>query len=297
MKRLGMVYLAAIATVASSPAFAVGIFAPAAGQAGSQAIAADDPTIAGWASEFSNYQVGAEVDAGFQTPARALGAAGDSDGDGETSFTSDIVSLGRGGQITLMFDTPLTDGPGFDFAVFENSFSDGFLELARVEVSSNGVDFFAFDAFSLSPGPVGGFGSVDPTNIEQVAGKYRGGFGTPFDLEQLAGTPGLDVSRVGFVRLVDIIGDGSSPNDLDPARLAAWLGIPPEDLAPALVDIAANAPAAIYDPFPTVGSAGFDLDAVAAINLLPIPVPGAAWFFASALGALLGMRRPRLSKP
>lgn len=289
MKRLTMICLAAIATASGPPALAVGIFAPAAGQAGSQAIAADDQAIVGWASGFSNYLVGPEVDRGFQTPERALGIAGDSDGDGDVNFTGDIVSLGRGGEITLTFDTPLTNGAGFDFAVFENSFSDTFLELARVEVSSNGVDFFSFDAFSLTPDPVGGFGSVDPTNIEQVAGKYRGGFGTPFDLEQLAGTPGLDVNNIGFVRLVDIIGDGSAANDLNAPSLAAWLGIPEDELSPVLADIADNAPAVIYDAFPTVGSAGFDLDAVAAINV--VPVPGAVWLFVSALGCLIGSRR------
>ena len=35
--------------------------------------------------------------------------------------TSNAVTLGRNGQITLTFDSPLRDGFGSDFAVFENS--------------------------------------------------------------------------------------------------------------------------------------------------------------------------------
>ncbi|MFN6048554.1 MAG: T9SS C-terminal target domain-containing protein, partial [Bacteroidota bacterium] len=47
-----------------------------------------------------------------------------------------VVSLGDGGIATLTFDPPITNGDGFDFAVFENTFLDTFLELAFVEVST-----------------------------------------------------------------------------------------------------------------------------------------------------------------
>jgi len=244
-----------------------GPFGPAAGQPGSQAIAYDDAGIKAWATGYENYVPGTDLDAEFQTPARALGVAGDSDGTG-AGVTFDIVSLGRGGSITLIFDTPIVDGSGFDFAIFENSFNDVFLELAKVSVSSDGVNFVQFDALSTVPAPVNGFGSVDATDLEQIAGKYRGGFGTPFDLAQLAGNPLLDVNNVSYVRLQDIIGDGSASNDLTPETLAHRLGIDVSELSPALLNIANNAPAAIYDPYPTVGSAGFDLDAVAVLNQL-----------------------------
>ena len=36
--------------------------------------------------------------------------------------------VGDGGSAILTFDTPIANGPGFDFAVFENGFSDTFLE-------------------------------------------------------------------------------------------------------------------------------------------------------------------------
>ncbi|MEZ4549679.1 MAG: hypothetical protein R2874_04140 [Desulfobacterales bacterium] len=57
------------------------------------------------------------------------------------------VVLGRGGSIILTFDPPVENGEGWDFAVFENSFNDFNLELAFVEVSSNGTDFSGLTLF------------------------------------------------------------------------------------------------------------------------------------------------------
>ncbi|MEX2114133.1 MAG: PEP-CTERM sorting domain-containing protein [Pirellulales bacterium] len=219
---------------------AVGIagpYAPAAGQAGSTAIFKDDPAIVAWATNYQNYTFGPNVVAAWQTPAKALAqAVGDS---------FDIVSLGDGGQITLTFAHSITDGPGYDFAVFENGFADTFLEIAYVEVSSNGNDFFRFANDSLTASPVGGFGAVDPTNITGLAGKYRQGYGTPFDLAELSGaSPLLDVNLVSHVRILDVVGDG------------------------AYFDTSGDV---IYDLYPTTGSGGFDLDAVGVMNAVPEP--------------------------
>ena len=52
-----------------------------------------------------------------------------------------ILSLGDGGEATLTFSTPISNGQGADFAIFENSFSATFLELGLVEVSSDGQNF------------------------------------------------------------------------------------------------------------------------------------------------------------
>ena len=211
---------------------AAGPYAPAAGQEGSTAIADDSTAIVAWATSVESYSPGAEVDIAFQTPERSLGAPDGTPGD--------VVSLGRGGEITLQFENPIRDGLGPDFAVFENGFSDTFLELAFVEVSSNGTDFVRFTNDSLTDGPVDTFGAVDPTEINNLAGKFRHLFGTPFDLSELVGAdPNLDVNRVTHVRLVDIVGDGSATDSSG--------------------DV-------IYDPFPTTGSAGFDLDAIAVLN-------------------------------
>ncbi len=209
-----------------------GPYAPAADQPGSTAIYMDDELFVQWADDWQDYQIGDGVDAEFQTPEKALGKAlGD---------TADIVSLGRGGEITLTFDRPIRNGPGWDFAVFENGFRDTFLELGFVEVSSDGVNFFQFPNDSRTPGLVDAFGSVDPTNITGFAGKYRLGYGTPFDLEELADVnSGLNVNYVTHVKIVDITGDGTFRDTS---------GTP------------------IYDPYPTVSSAGVDLEAIGVIH-------------------------------
>ncbi|WP_125468846.1 PKD domain-containing protein [Methylomagnum ishizawai] len=208
-----------------------GPFAPAAGQAGSTAIAKGSPLFTAWATGWQDYRPGTDVDAGWQTPPKALGpAVGDA---------YDIVSLGNGGSITLTFAQPIADGDGSDFAVFENSLSDTFLELAWVEVSSNGTDFYRFPNYSYTPSKVGAFGAVDPTNIDGLAGKYRQGYGTPFDLSDLSGIPDLDLNNIGYVRIKDILGNGTEQ------------------------DSSGNP---IYDPYKTTGSAGFDLDAIGVIH-------------------------------
>lgn len=213
-----------------------GPYAPAAGEPGSTAIHKDDGSFKGWATGYRNYAVGSNVNAEFQTPAKALGkAVGDA---------FDIVSLGRGGRITLTFGTVIGNGDGPDFAVFENSFSDTFLELAWVDVSTDGTTFARFPNDSLTSDPVGGFGTLDPTDVEGLAGKYRQGYGTPFDLAELSDAPevqdgSVNLTRIRYVRLVDIVGDGNASDTSG--------------------DV-------IYDPYPTVGSAGFDLDAVGVIH-------------------------------
>jgi hypothetical protein len=219
-------------------------FPPPAGREGSTAIYMDDPPLVGWATGYENYEPGTHLDAAWQTPEQAVGKASG------TSYN--VVSLGRGGRVTLIFDPPIQNGEGWDFAVFENAFNDYHLELAYVEVSSNGADFVRFDSVSLMPGPVSGYGSVDATLIDGLAGKYRQGFGTPFDLSDLAEKDAVqsgmvDISQISHVRIIDIVGDGS------------------------YLDSRGNP---IYDPYPTYGSAGFDLDAIGVSNGAPYPDGG-----------------------
>ena len=220
-----------------------GPYPPAADEFGSHAISKDDPSFVGWASAYVDYMVGDAVDAIWQEPLNALGPA--------EGTSWDCVALGRGGRITLTFDQVIQNGDGWDFAIFENSFSDFYLELAFVEVSSNGVDFVRFDATSLTVTPVPGFGNIDPTDVDGLAGKYRQGFGTPFDLEELATksevlSGNVDLMQITHIRIVDIVGDGSSLDSRSEP---------------------------IYDPYPTAGSAGFDLDAVGVSNGADYP-PG-----------------------
>ncbi len=228
--------------------------APEAGTAGSTAIHMSSNVIVAWAAGYTNLQYGTAVDAEFKTPELVLGPA--------LGTTHDIVCLGRGGQITLTFTDGIGDGPGADFAVFENSFDDYFLELAHVEVSSDGIHFVRFPGYSTTPDPVGGFGGLYTGWIHNLASKYRKEYGTPFDLgelqlaydAQLAGNtdfssafassltnnfPHLDLNHITHLRLIDIVGDGSAFD----ARGSV-----------------------IYDPYPTISSAGFDLDAVGVLN-------------------------------
>jgi hypothetical protein len=258
-KWLYMAMVVALACMGFALPAGAGPYAPAAGQPGSTAVHVSDNNLQAWATGWRDYVPGADVNPTLQTPDKALGTAG------EDPF--DIVCLGRGGRITLTFAGAITDGPGWDFAVFENSFSDVFLELAFVEVSSNGTDFFRFGNDSLTAAPVTAFGTVDPTDVDGLAGKYRRGYGTPFDLALLAGaSPLLDVNQVGFVRLVDIVGGGTDPD----------------------VDTSGDV---IYDPFPTSGSAGFDLDAVGVRNAAPLPVPATSTLLGGGLIGLLGLSR------
>ena len=208
----------------------------------SAGIAATNPAIRCWADGWSDYAPGPNVEAPWQTPSNATGAAqGSLDGLGATNG---IVSLGDNGRITLTFPAPIADGPGPDFAVFENAFADTFLELAYVEVSSDGTNFVRFPSHCLETNWIDTYGATnasDPTAYGGFAGKTAQGTGTPFDLRALAGKPGLDVRRVTHVRLVDVFGDGSNADSY---------GNP------------------VFDPTPTFGSGGFDLDAVGVLNPL-----------------------------
>ena len=181
--------------------------------------------------------------AGFGNESLAVGPAGTS--------TSNAVSLGDGGSATLTFAKPIVNGNGPDFAVFENAIRNNttggyFLELAFVEVSSDGERFVRFPATSLTPTAtqVGSFGEIDPTYINNLAGKYEVGYGTPFDLEELADSTGIDINNITHVRVVDVIGT------IDPqyATYDAFGHI-------------------VNDPYPTnFNSGGFDLTGVAVLH-------------------------------
>ena len=157
-----------------------------------------------------------------------------------------MVSLGDYGIAVLTFDIPIQNGDGYDFAVFENSLNNTFLEMAFVEVSSDGVNYFRFPCVSNSPTDVqvDNGGSVDPTLVHNLAGKYRAGWGTPFDLEELAGNDDLDINNITHIRLVDVVGC------VEP-RYAT------RDSHGHIIN----------DPYPTpFYSSGFDLDGVAVMN-------------------------------
>lgn len=250
-------FFVAVTVLALTRYALAGPFPPAAGQVGSDAVAGSDARFMVWANAAeitrgpTNIASANPVEAGFGDAADATGPA---DATPDDPYT--VVSLGDGGSAMLTFPAPFGDVAGPDFAVFENSFSSSFLELAHVEVSSDGVHFFRFSSLSLTPSSanIGEGGSVNPTNIRNLAGKYLAGYGTPFDLAELRHvSPDLDIQRITHVRVIDVIGTN------DPAHAS-------HDSVGAIV----------IDPYPTnYYTGGFDLDAVGAFS--PTTTTFAAW--------------------
>ncbi len=164
-----------------------------------------------------------------------------------TAVTTDVVVLGRGGAITLDLETPISEGEGAELAVWENGIAVDnrlFAELAYVEVSSDGVVFARFPVACENDQKVSAYGSLDTALYSGFAGLHEAGTGTAFDLGKLASLPAVtdghvDLGAIRYVRIVDVIGDGSETDGE---------GRP------------------IYDPYPTSGTAGFDLNAVGVLT-------------------------------
>lgn len=175
------------------------------GTAGSTAIHKDSSIFVAWATTCTvqrGWQQINDTSLGYVTTGDTTMAVGHADG-------VQVVSLGDGGSAILGFEKPIKNGPGFDFAVFENAFIDEFLELAFVEVSSDGVNFYRFKATSNTQTDVqmGPFDyNADATLINNLAGKYRAMYGTPFDLEEMIGISGLNVDSITYVKVIDVVG-------------------------------------------------------------------------------------------
>jgi hypothetical protein len=237
---------AMLLTVLCSSA-ALGQFAPQVGVPGSTEIHKGSPLIKAWASSCTirrGFQHIENPSLGYTTLGDHNSALGMANGE--------VVSLGDSGVATVAFVQALYNGAGPDFAVFENAFQnpankeEAFMELAFVEVSSDGAHFFRFPATSNTPTATQVKGAGDYMNarlVNNLAGKYIAQNGTPFDLEELKGTEGLDVDHITHIRIIDAIGSVGSAGSKD------QLG------------------QVVNDPYPTpFGTGGFDLDAVAALN-------------------------------
>lgn len=210
-----------------------GSFCGAVGTEGCDAIAHTHPAIIGWATGCTVVRGPVDI-VDPNGPHVRFGE--ESYGTGVASLdTRDAVSLGDGGSAVLTFESPIRNVAGPDFAVFENSFNDSFLELAFVEVSTDGEHYVRFPSTSLTPTAtqVGSNGSVNPTKLNNLAGKYRIGYGTPFDLEELRDSAGIDIDSIVYVRVVDVVGTinpqyathdayGHMVNDPYPTKDTIW---------------------------------------------------------------------------
>ena len=220
-----------------------GPFTGIVGTAGCEAIAANSSAILGWATGCT-LELGKQNISVDTSHLVSYGTAQDAIGPCSMNNNLSVVSLGDGGSATLTFAHPIKNGEGPDFAVYENGFDDYFLELAFVEVSSDGQRFVRFPATSLTQTVRQLSGNVDATYINNLAGKYRSGYGTPFDLAELADSTGIDINNITHVRVVDVVG---SINPLY-ATYDAYGHM-------------------VNDPFPTNSySSGFDLDGVAVLH-------------------------------
>ncbi len=213
-------------------------FPPAAGLPGSTAIPSNSIYIDEWVDEVEVIRGPMDI----SQPSLGLASIGDADA-AEGPSDPGVVSLGDGGQAIITLSSSISNHEGFDFAVFENGFSADFLELAFVEVSSDGENYFRFPSFSntSTEEQIGPFNILDATYIHNLAGKYESQFGTPFDLMDLDTVLGLDISSITHIKIIDVVGSVQEVY--------------------ASYDSQGNI---INDPWPTAfESSGFDLESVA----------------------------------
>ena len=118
--------------------------------------------------------------------------------------STDVLSLGCGGSITLAFDgRGIENGPGVDFDVFENPFvvnDETFAEPGQVLVSADGTTWWEFTCEPTGDGtwPPEGCAGVTPTGdvTHHAVGSTRAG-GDGFDLSEVG------LSSVRYVRIRD----------------------------------------------------------------------------------------------
>lgn len=222
-------------------------FPPQAGEQGSDAIAASDVRIVGWAT-------GCTVQRGWQNIADTT--LGRTSSGNESSVIGaaglQALSLGDGGSAIITFDKPIKDSSGPDFAVFENGFInpqnglEAYLEYAFVAVSSDGTHYVTFPPTSLTQdtAQIDNFTYMDAQLVNNLAGKYASGYGTPFDLSELADSPNLDIENIRYVKITDVVGS------LNP-QYASY------DKDGRIIN----------DPFPSpYPTGGFDLNAIAVLH-------------------------------
>ena len=181
------------------------------------AIAASSPDFVEWANAILPLGAGTHLAPRGSTSVSLTGfnSLGDPDAD-------QIAHGDSPGYLTVTFPTGIRNWTGADFAVFKNGFTYGspnglFMELAYVEVSTNGLAFAQFPSISTITAPVvesGAFAGFDTSNVYNLAGKHASGYGTPFNLDDLLTDPlvlsgSVNLANIQCVRLFNIPGSGA----------------------------------------------------------------------------------------
>jgi hypothetical protein len=217
-------------------------FAPGPQDLNSTAIYKNSNSFSFWATEI-------EIERGWQSIAdTTIGKT--SIGDNLSAIgkaNNKIISLGDAGFAIIQFPFPIYNVAGNDFAIFENGFAQNesaenlyFMELAKVEVSEDGITYIPFESTSNIDNSIQklSFETSNCTYVNNLAGKYPINYGTPFDLDEL----GLD--SILFIKVIDVVGS----IDTNFATYDSQMNI-------------------INDPYPTAfTSGGFDLNAIGALN-------------------------------
>ena len=239
------------------------------------AVPAGGQTASFFASRIVEYAPG-DGNSLFPDPSLALGGPR-----GDAAGSLHVVTLGVQGELVLGFELgqAVTDLPGPDLIVSENPQGSPwrFAELVRVGVSTDGLDYAFFPTWCSVPGPVGPYGTIDPGLVSGFGGvglvwanvdtngidpfDAAAAGGDAFDLADLAGDPlvtsgTVDLGRIYYVKLTDVLGDGSEYDDSDPAN-------PIYD------------PTGYMDP-PYNNPTSADIDALSVIHGLPPPLAGDA---------------------
>ena len=193
-----------------------------------------------YASSVISFSQGIAADPGYNNPYVVLGAPPVADSSNwPVSITSapwettDVVSLGNGGSITIGFDHQVLNNPsdveyGVDLLVFGNSFfatdwaGDGrivgtYFEPAKIEVSQDGINFYEIantyaDALYPYTASAGDFIHATPEGIEymnrqpaDVEADYLGGCGGA--QVDISNAIGASLDWIMYVRVTDITGD------------------------------------------------------------------------------------------
>lgn len=188
----------------------------------STAPAPDGPVADPFVDRVVSFEPGAGAGFGKEGfPAIVLGPPR---GGGKLQASTHVLAIGQRGRITLEFvDNEVVDGPGPDILVFENAFlqapgnnpDQGFFELARVEVSPDGVEWKPFPYDTGTKKGCAGYhpvlansedNQVPATDLEQAGGD-------PFDLSD------VKLKTVRFIRITDLDNgrgeNGTAGFDLD----------------------------------------------------------------------------------